>query len=65
MNEATTRPAGGRSALPTAPAARSATRAQRIALLVSFVLGLLFCLWLFQGILTPFVLAATIAYFLK
>jgi predicted PurR-regulated permease PerM len=43
---------------------RTATRGQRIALVVGFVSALLFCLWMFQGILTPFVLAAVIAYFL-
>ena len=47
---------------PAAP--RTATRAQRTALLVGFGGALLFCLWLFQGILTPFVLAAVVAYFL-
>ncbi|WP_369412587.1 AI-2E family transporter [Neoroseomonas alba] len=47
---------------PTAP--RTATRAQRTALVVGFAAALLFCLWLFQGILTPFVLAAVVAYFL-
>ncbi|MBR0650597.1 AI-2E family transporter [Roseomonas terrae] len=47
---------------PAAP--RTATRRQRIALVVGFAGTLLFCLWMFQGILTPFVLAAVIAYFL-
>jgi predicted PurR-regulated permease PerM len=47
---------------PAAP--RTATRTQRTALLVGFGGALLFSLWLFQGILTPFVLAAVIAYFL-
>ncbi len=47
---------------PAAP--RTATRGQRWALFLGFGIALLFCLWMFQGILTPFVLAATIAYFL-
>jgi predicted PurR-regulated permease PerM len=47
---------------PSAP--RTATRGQRWGLFLGFGIALLFCLWLFQGILTPFVLAATIAYFL-
>lgn len=47
---------------PAAP--RTATRAQRTALVVGFAAALLFSLWLFQGILTPFVLAAVVAYFL-
>jgi predicted PurR-regulated permease PerM len=47
---------------PAAP--RTATKAQRTALLAGLGASLLFCLWLFQGILTPFVLAAVIAYFL-
>ena len=47
---------------PSAP--RTATRGQRWGLFLGVGIALLFCLWLFQGILTPFVLAATIAYFL-
>ncbi len=47
---------------PSAP--RTATRRQRVALLLGLAGALLFALWLFQGILTPFVLAAVIAYFL-
>jgi len=47
---------------PTGP--RTATRGQRWALFLGFGIALIFALWLFQGILTPFVLAATIAYFL-
>lgn len=47
---------------PAAP--RTATRGQRTALVLGFAGVLLFCLWLFQGILTPFVLAAVVAYFL-
>jgi predicted PurR-regulated permease PerM len=52
----------GRFPPPAAP--RTATRAQRTGLAVGFGAALLFCLWLFQGILTPFVLAAVVAYFL-
>ncbi|MBM3588677.1 MAG: AI-2E family transporter [Alphaproteobacteria bacterium] len=47
---------------PTVP--RTATRGQRWALFLGFGVVLVFAIWLFQGILTPFVLAATIAYFL-
>lgn len=47
---------------PAAP--RTATPRQRMGLLIGLGAALLFCLWLFQGILTPFVLAAVIAYFL-
>ncbi len=48
------------------PSARppSATRAQRIGLWAGVVFALLFCFWVFSPILTPFVLAASIAYFL-
>lgn len=49
---------------PTPAAPRTATRAQRTGLVVGLGGALLFCLWLFQGILTPFVLAAVVAYFL-
>lgn len=49
---------------PAPAGPRTATRGQRIALVVGFGATLLFCLWMFQGILTPFVLAAVIAYFL-
>jgi predicted PurR-regulated permease PerM len=48
--------------LPAGP--RVATRAQRIGLAAGVALVLLFSLWLFSAILTPFVLAAFIAYFL-
>jgi predicted PurR-regulated permease PerM len=44
--------------------ARVATRGQRIALFAGFVAALLLGLWIFSPILTPFVLAAVIAYFL-
>jgi len=49
--------------LPPRPAP-SATRAQRLGLALGLVLFLLSALWLFSAILTPFVLAAVIAYFL-
>ncbi len=55
-------PAPARFPPPSAP--RTATRAQRMALLLGLAGALLFSLWLFQGILTPFVLAAVVAYFL-
>lgn len=55
-------PAATRIPPPAAP--RTATRAQRTGLLVGLVGAVLFSLWLFQGILTPFVLAAVVAYFL-
>lgn len=54
--------AAGRFPAPSAP--RTATRAQRTGLVVGLGAALLFSLWLFQGILTPFVLAAVVAYFL-
>jgi predicted PurR-regulated permease PerM len=41
-----------------------ATRAQRLALFLGVIATILFALWLFSAILTPFVLAACIAYFL-
>jgi predicted PurR-regulated permease PerM len=47
---------------PAAP--RVATRAQRITLFAGVAGALLLGLWLFSPILTPFVLAAVIAYFL-
>jgi predicted PurR-regulated permease PerM len=46
------------------PGARSATRAQRLGLVLGLVAVLLASLWLFSAILTPFVLAGCIAYFL-
>lgn len=49
---------------PAPAGPRTATRAQRTALLAGLGGALLFCLWLFQGILTPFVLAGVVAYFL-
>lgn len=66
MSEAPTRapapPPAGRFPPPAGP--RSATPRQRLGLLIGFGGALLFSLWLFQGILTPFVLAAVVAYFL-
>ena len=49
---------------PASPGARMATRAERWALVIGTTVVLLFSLWLFSAILTPFVLAACIAYFL-
>jgi len=43
---------------------RNATRGQRNALILGFLGAIVFGIWLFQSILTPFVLAAVIAYFL-
>ncbi|EFH10983.1 AI-2E family transporter, partial [Teichococcus cervicalis] len=43
---------------------RTATRNQRLALVLGLLGAALFLLWLFSAILTPFVLAACIAYFL-
>jgi len=59
---ATPMPAGSRFPPPAAP--RTATRAQRAGLVIGLGGALLLFLWLFQSILTPFVLAAVIAYFL-
>lgn len=47
-----------------APQKRTATRAQRLGLVLGLLAAVLFLLWLFSAILTPFVLAACIAYFL-
>ncbi|UFN51471.1 AI-2E family transporter [Roseomonas sp. OT10] len=56
-------PAGG--ALPEGPlGARTATRGQRIGLILGLLAALIVSLWLFAPILTPFVLAGCIAYFL-
>jgi predicted PurR-regulated permease PerM len=46
------------------PGPRNATRAQRAALVLGLLGALLFLVWLFSAILTPFVLAGCIAYFL-
>ncbi|SDB72794.1 Predicted PurR-regulated permease PerM [Belnapia rosea] len=56
-------------AAPPAPVRRRmappvATRAQRVALMLGLGGGLFLAFWLFSPILTPFVLAAVIAYFL-
>ena len=53
-----------RPAAPAPAAKRGATRGQRLALFLGLLGGLLFLLWMFSAILTPFVLAACIAYFL-
>jgi predicted PurR-regulated permease PerM len=45
-------------------APRTATRSQRTALVFGGLAAILFALWLFSAILTPFVLALCIAYFL-
>ncbi|WP_338147205.1 AI-2E family transporter [Neoroseomonas oryzicola] len=57
-------PAAAAARFPPPTAPRTATRAQRTGLVAGFAAALLFSLWLFQGILTPFVLAAVVAYFL-
>ncbi|HWL80845.1 MAG TPA: AI-2E family transporter [Roseomonas sp.] len=49
---------------PSSPGPRTATRGQRMALVLGLLAAALFLLWLFSAILTPFVLAACIAYFL-
>ena len=55
----------GRGRLPVlSPGPRTATRGQRLGLVFGLLAALLFALWLFQSILTPFVLAGVIAYFL-
>jgi predicted PurR-regulated permease PerM len=46
------------------PGARTATRAQRLALILGVLGTLVFLLWFFSGILSPFVLAVAVAYFL-
>jgi predicted PurR-regulated permease PerM len=53
-----------RAATWPASAARTATRGQRLALVFGMLTALLLALWLFSPILTPFVLAGCIAYFL-
>ncbi len=61
-------PPPGRGAVTLAPASgpppRMATRAQRLTLVLGLLAALGFALWLFSTILTPFVLAACMAYFL-
>ncbi len=53
-------PLRGRTRIPPPVA----TRAQRVALVLGVAGGLFLAFWLFSPILTPFVLAAVIAYFL-
>ncbi|WP_245870268.1 AI-2E family transporter [Teichococcus rhizosphaerae] len=43
---------------------RTATRNQRLTMVLGLLAAALFLLWLFSAILTPFVLAACVAYFL-
>lgn len=57
-------PAPARDRIPPAAIPRTATRNQRSALILGFLGALIFAIWLFQSILTPFVLAAVVAYFL-
>lgn len=54
----------GRDRFPPPAQPRSATRSQRFALIFGFLGALVSAIWFFQSILTPFVLAAVIAYFL-
>ncbi len=49
---------------PASPGARTATRGQRLGLALGGLAALAFALWTFSAILTPFVLAACVAYFL-
>jgi predicted PurR-regulated permease PerM len=49
---------------PRPPGPRTATRGQRLALVLGLLAAVLFLVWLFSAILTPFVLALCIAYFL-
>ncbi len=49
---------------PASPGGRTATRGQRLALVLGSLAALIFALWVFSAILTPFVLAICIAYFL-
>jgi predicted PurR-regulated permease PerM len=58
MNEMAPPPGRGR------PGPMVATRRQRTMLAVGVLAAILFALWLFSAILTPFVLAVCIAYFL-
>ena len=52
------------SVWPPPPPPRAISRKERIALVAGGLGAVLFSLWLFSAILTPFVLAACIAYFL-
>lgn len=49
---------------PRSPGPRSATRAQRFGLGFGLLAAFVFALWFFAAILTPFVLAVCVAYFL-
>ncbi len=49
---------------PPVQPGRQATRAERWAMVLGTLAALLFAVWLFSAILTPFVLAGCIAYFL-
>ncbi|WP_233256170.1 AI-2E family transporter [Falsiroseomonas bella] len=51
-------------AWPAPAIPRAATRSQRMALVLGALAAILFALWLFSAILTPFVLAICVAYFL-
>ncbi|MBP0443466.1 AI-2E family transporter [Roseomonas sp. SSH11] len=53
-----------RPELPRSPGPRNATRAQRLGLVFGLLSAAIFCLWFFSAILTPFVLAICVAYFL-
>ena len=53
-----------RGPLPPSPGPRNATRAQRLGLVFGLLAAAVFSLWFFSAILTPFVLAVCIAYFL-
>ncbi|MFH5925856.1 AI-2E family transporter [Roseomonas xinghualingensis] len=57
-------PSPPRAPLPPSPGPRNATRAQRLGLVFGLLAAALFLLWFFSTILTPFVLAVCIAYFL-
>ncbi|WP_235924478.1 AI-2E family transporter [Roseomonas harenae] len=57
-------PAPIRAALPPSPGRRNATRAQRLGLVFGMLAAIIFALWFFSAILTPFVLAICVAYFL-
>ena len=63
MPPSLTPPAPGRGR-PLPPGPHHATPRQRRNLVLGLLAGVLFCLWLFSGILTPFVLAVCMAYFL-
>lgn len=49
---------------PASPGARTATRGQRLGLVFGGLAALVFAIWIFSPILTPFVLAICVAYFL-